>query len=121
MSRLRSYEPERVEMEGGHEAWITPAFAAKGWEDWYAETDDRAGLDPNPPLPAEAVFAMLAAGITAWSLTDDDGDRLPVNLESVTSLTWATGKPLVEWCNALISGAALEQIQVTSRAMEGER
>lgn len=120
MSRLASYEPERVELPDGHEAWITPVFAARAYAEWYESLpgDDRP--DPIPPLPAEALFAMLAVGVTAWSLTDDDGQRLPVNLVTVSALTWRVGKPLSDWCNELIGQAALEQIEATGKALKGE-
>ena len=118
MSRLESYEPERVELPDGNEAWVTPVFAARGYAEWYESLppDDRP--DPNPPLPAEALFAMLAAGITAWSLTGDDGRRLPINHDTVSALTWTMGKPLSDWCNELVGEAALEQMEATAKALE---
>lgn len=56
MTRLQSYEPERVELADENDAWLTPAFASQGYAEWYAALppDDRP--NPNPPLSAEATL-----------------------------------------------------------------
>lgn len=118
MSRLRSYEPERVELPDDNEAWVTPAFASQGFTEWYESLPEADRPEASPPLPAEAIFAMLAAGITAWSLTDDEGERVPVNHESVSRLSWAVGKPLADWCNQLVTDATRELFAETGRALQ---
>lgn len=85
--RAASYQPERIVLPHGNEAWITPALATRGFAEWYESLPADERPDPKPPLPAEALFAMMAAGITAWSLTDADGQRVDVTYDSVSALT----------------------------------
>lgn len=118
MSRLQSYDPVKIEV-GSHEVWITPALAFQGVEDWVRNLP--SGERPAnllPPLPPEAVMAMLVAGITTWSFTDDAGQREPITLDTVRRLGWPRGKPLADWCNLLIAGAIQDIFDETGEMLD---